>query len=124
MNEITTSAPKTNESSSTMPSSSGTRDKILNEIRSGRRLDKIVSSIENFLNNQVEKLEQAIEECERSAENDRIVQEILKRHEDEKRMWEEERQSETIRLSQAGEELIKAWGQLEEERRAWMENRK
>lgn len=124
MNETTTSAPKTNESSSTMLPSSGARDKILNEIRSGRRLDKIVSSIENFLNNQVEKLEQAIEECEKSAGNDRIVQEILKRHEDEKRMWEEERQSETIRLSQAGEELIKAWGQLEEERRTWMENRK
>ncbi|MEL7497477.1 MAG: hypothetical protein AAFN77_07695 [Planctomycetota bacterium] len=99
------------------------RDQILNEIRSGRRLEKIVSSIENFLNHQVEKLEQAMAEVDRAAENDRIVKDILRRHEDEKRLWEEERQTETIRLSQAGDELIKAWDKLEEDRRNWVESR-
>lgn len=100
------------------------RDQVLNEIRSSRRLGKIVSSIENFLNHQVEKIEQTIESCHRAAENDRIVQEVLRKHEEEKRKWEEERQAETLRLSQAGEELIRAWEQLEEERRKWLENRK
>lgn len=100
------------------------RDQVLTEIRSSRRLEKIVSSIENFLNHQVERLGQAMEACERAAENDKIVKEILKRHEDEKRLWEEERQAEMIRLSKAGDELVKAWEQLEEERRNWLENRK
>ena len=99
------------------------RDQILNEIRSGRRLEKIASSIENFLNHQVEKLEQAIEECRRAAENDRVVKEILKRHEEEKKVWEEERRAETLRLAQAGEELVVAWDKLEEERRHWLESR-
>lgn len=106
-----------------MVESSQLRDQVLNEIRSGRRLEKIVGSIESFLNHQIEKLEQAVAECEAAAENDRIVKEILKRHEEEKKLWEEERQAETLRLSHAGEELIKAWDKLEDERRHWLDSR-
>lgn len=116
--------PKSTQTGIESPFEATTRDQILNEIRSSRRLGKIVSSIENFLHHQVEKLEQAIDACQRASENDRIVQEVLRKHEEEKRMWEHERQSETLRLSQAGDELIKAWEQLEEERRNWLESRK
>ena len=99
------------------------RDQVLTDIRSGRRLDKIVSSIENFLSNQVSKLEQALADCEQAVENDRIVQEILDRHEREKEAWEQARQMELERLNAAGEELARAWEKLEEERRNWLENR-
>ncbi len=96
---------------------------MLDEIRAGRRLDKIVSSIENFLGNQVSKLEQALLQCDVAVDNDRIVKEILQRHQEERERWDQERETERARLREAGEELARAWEKLEEERRNWIENR-
>ena len=92
-------------------------DRTLTEIRSGRRLEKIVASIQSFLNSQVTRLDKAMAECNRSAENDRIVQRILTEFEVEKAAWEESRQAEILRLQAAGEDLIKGWQKLENERR-------
>ena len=92
-------------------------DRTLTEIRSGRRLEKIVDSIENFLNSQITRLEKAMAECNASIENDRIVQRILSEFEVEKAAWEESRQAEILRLQAAGEELVKGWEKLEDERR-------
>lgn len=92
-------------------------DRTLTEIRSGRRLEKIVASIENFLNSQITRLEKAMAECNESIENDRIVQRILAEFEVEKAAWEESRQAEIMRLQVAGEELIKGWEKLEEQRK-------
>jgi hypothetical protein len=94
-------------------------DRTLVEIRSGRRLEKIVSSIQSFLLSQVTRLETALEECSRAVENDRIVQQILADFESEKQAWEVNRQAEILRLTAAGEELIRGWEQLENERRKW-----
>ncbi len=94
-----------------------TLDQTLTEIRSGRRLESIVSSIESFLNGQVERLEKAVDDCNRSVENDKIVQRIKAEFELEKQEWEQQRQSEIIRLSTAGNELATGWEQLELERR-------
>ena len=91
-------------------------DRTLTEIRSGRRLEKIVVSIESFLNSQVARLDKAIAECNQSVENDRIVQGILAEFELEKAAWEKSRQQEIKRLQAAGEELIKGWKNLENER--------
>ena len=104
-------------------SAAGMRDQMLDEIRAGRRLDKIVSSIENFLDNQVSKLERAMLQCDAAVDNDRIVKEILQRHQEERERWEQERETERARLQEAGEELARAWEKLEEERRNWIENR-
>ena len=98
-------------------SDSQSLDRTLTEIRSGRRLEKIVASIESFLNSQVARLEKAIDECNQAVENDKIVQRILAEFEVEKAEWEESRQQEMLRLQAAGEELIKGWEQLEDERR-------
>lgn len=94
-------------------------DRTLTEFRSGRRLEKVVSSIESFLLSQVTRLDAALEECHRAVENDLIVQRILADFESEKQAWEVNRQAEIMRLSAAGEELIRGWEQLEQERRKW-----
>ncbi|MEM7782525.1 MAG: hypothetical protein AAF623_04165 [Planctomycetota bacterium] len=99
------------------------KQQVLTEIRSGRRLEKIASSIGSFLDNQLERLEAAFKEIERVAANDRIVQNILAEFELEKREWEMERQAEIDRLNRAGEELIEAWQKLESEKKAWMDER-
>lgn len=101
-----------------------TLDRTLTEIRSGRRLEKIVSSIEGFLVSQVTRLDAALEECHRAVENDKIVQRILADFELDKKTWEADRQAEIERLSAAGEELIRGWEQLEDERRKWADQRK
>lgn len=92
-------------------------DRTLTEIRSGRRLEKVAASIQSFLNSQVARLENAIDECNQSIENDKIVQRILAEFEVEKAEWEESRQAEILRLQAAGEQLIQGWEQLENERR-------
>lgn len=96
-----------------------TLDRTLSEIRTGRRLEKITASIESFLHSQVARLEKAIAECQRSVENDEILQRILADFEVEKQEWEKNRQAEIVRLSGAGEELIKGWEKLEAERQKW-----
>jgi hypothetical protein len=98
-------------------------DRTLTEIRSGRRLQKIVSSIESFLLSQVTRLNNALEECNQAVENDKIVQRILAEFEKEKQAWEANRQAEILRLHEAGEELIRGWDQLDEERRKWSDER-
>lgn len=102
---------------------STSRDHLLTEIRSGRRLEKIASSIESFLNNQIERIEKALSACEAAAENDRVVQKIMADFELEKRTWEEEREAEVQRLKKAGEDLIVAWEKLETEQKNWKANR-
>jgi len=101
------------------PFSRQSLDRTLTEIRSGRRLEKIVSTIESFLHSQVTRLDTALKECNRAVENDKIVQRILAEFELEKQAWEVNRQAEILRLSAAGEELIRGWEQLEDERRKW-----
>lgn len=98
-------------------SSPSSLDRTLTEIRSGRRLEKIVASIENFMYSQITRLDKAMAECNQAIENDRIVQKILADFELEKAAWEEKLQAETLRLQAAGEELIKGWEKLEDERR-------
>ncbi len=109
----------------TLPSSANQStdflDNTLNEIRSGRRLDKIVSSIESFLQSQVTRLDRALEECRRAADNDRIVQKLLADAQLERENWERKRQAEILRLEQAGERLAQGWKQLEDERRNWLD---
>lgn len=98
-------------------------ERTLTEIRSGRRLEKIVSSIESFLLSQITRLDTALGECSRVVENDTIVQRILADFELQKKAWEVSRQAEILRLSAAGEELIRGWEQLEDERRKWSDKR-
>ncbi len=112
--EVHESPPDRGASEVSFPSS---LDRTLTEIRSGRRLEKVVASIEGFLNSQVARLDQAIAECNQSIENDRIVQKILADFEIEKAAWENSRQAEILRLQAAGEELIRGWEKLEDERR-------
>jgi hypothetical protein len=120
---MNTSLTETNPNESSLRRTAGSGstatslDRTLTEIRSGRRLEKIVKSIESFLHSQITRLEKAMAECNQSIENDRIVQRILAEFELEKAAWEESRQAEILRLQLAGEELIKGWEKLEEERR-------
>lgn len=98
-------------------------DQTLGDIRSGRRLKKVVASVEGFLNGQVARLNQALDECQRAASNDAIVQRILADFEREKHNWEEKRQSEIARLKEAGDKLSAGWKVLEDERRRFLDQR-
>lgn len=98
-------------------------DQTLTEIRSGRRLESIVASIESFLDGQIGRLELAINECQKAVENDKIVQRILADFELEKQAWEENRQAEIVRLQASGAKLINGWEKLENERRNFWEER-
>ncbi len=98
-------------------------DRTLTEIRSGRRLEKIVTSIENFLHNQILRLDKALDEFRLAQNNEKILQKILKDFETEKLQWDEARNSEILRLSDASEKLIEGWQQLEDERRNWLDER-
>jgi hypothetical protein len=94
------------------------RDQVLSDIRAGRRLERITSSVQNFLETQVAKIDEALEQCEAAVENDRLVRDRLAAFEKEKREWETARNAELKRLSVASDELAKAWEKLETDRRS------
>jgi len=96
----------------------GDRDQVLSDIRAGRRLERITSSVQSFLEVQVSKVNAALEQCEAAVKNDRLVADRLADFEKEKRVWESARDTEIKRLSVASDELAKAWTQLETERRS------
>ena len=100
-----------------------TRDQLLTDIRSGRRLERVVDSIKHFLEAQVGKIEQTLAQCDAAVENDRLLQQRLAEFEKEKHEWNQMRMSEIERLSAAGDELAKAWGQLEVERRKFLDSK-
>lgn len=103
------------------PAAETSRDQMLVDLRSGRRLDRIVASIQNFLEMQVSRVEDTIAQCEAAVENDIRVQERMAKFEKEKREWDESRKQEIARLSQASDELAKAWEKLETERRQFVD---
>ena len=100
------------------------RDLLLADIRSGRRLERVVDSIKLFLEIQVDKIEQTLGQCEAAVENERQLQKRLAEFEKEKHQWNQTRMSEIERLSAAGDELTKAWTQLEVERRQFLDSKK
>ena len=108
-------------SGSTALETENSRDQMLVDIRSGRRLDRIVASIQNFLEMQVSRVEDTISQCEAAVENDIRIQERMAKFEKEKRAWDESRKQEIARLSQASDELAKAWEKLETERRQFLD---
>lgn len=91
-------------------------DRLLVELRAGRRLEKVVSSIESFLLSQVARLNQSLEKCQQALDQHQIVQRLVADFEVEKQQWELERQTEIERLVAAGEDLMKGWEELERER--------
>ena len=84
-------------------------DSKLKEIRSGRRLDRVVSSISSFLNHQVDRLEKELDRCQKAVDNDQVVQRMLTAFEKEKQEWESARVAEIERLNEASEKLALGW---------------
>ena len=99
------------------------RDQMLAEIRSGRRVERIVVNIKHFLEMQVARIDQTLTGCEAAVENDRRLQQRLAEFEEEKHQWAKTREAEIARLSIAGDELAKAWAQLETERRQFLDSK-
>jgi hypothetical protein len=122
---VTTTTDKSSEPQSSHSAAGDgiSRDQVLADIRSGRRLEKIVASIRNFLEIQVSRVEETIEQCEAAVENDIRIQERLAEFEKEKRAWDETRKLEIARLSAAGDELSKAWEKLESDRRQFLDSK-
>jgi len=100
-----------------------TRDQLLTDIRSGRRLERVVDSVKHFLEMQVGKIEETLAQCDAAVENERLLQQRLAEFEKEKHQWQQTRMSEIERLSAAGDELTKAWEQLEGERRKFLDSK-
>lgn len=98
-------------------------DRSLTELSSGRRLEKITSSIEGFLLNQIARLNKSLDKCKQAVDQDKIVQRIMSDFERQKLVWEKERQTEIKRLVEAGDNLILGWKQLEQERQAFLSER-
>lgn len=98
-------------------------DSTLKEIRSGRRLDRIVSSISSFLQHQVDRLETELDRCQKAVDNDQVVQRMLTAFEKEKQEWESARQAEVERLNEASDKLALGWEKLEHEKQEWLETR-
>lgn len=98
-------------------------DRKLSEIRSGRRLEKLVASIQGFLNGQVARLEKGLDECQAAADNDQIMRTLLASFETQKRDWQEKCDAESRRLSLVGETLAEGWKELEDQRRKLQDER-
>ena len=102
---------------------SGSRDQMLADIRTGRRLERVVESIKRFLEVQVEKVDQTIISCEAAVREDRRLRKRLAEFQEEKHQWDQNREAEIARLSIASDELAKAWAQLETERRKFLDSK-
>lgn len=106
------------------PESAATLDRTLAEIRSGRRLEKLIASIQGFLNGQIARLDKALDECQAVADNDRIMRTVLASFETEKKVWQQKCDAESKRLEAAGRRLADGWKQLEDERRKLLDERR
>ena len=98
-------------------------DQTLSEIRSGRRLEKLVASIQGFLNGQVARLDKALDECQAAVDNDRIMRTVLASFETEKKQWQEKCEAESKRLKAEGLKLAEGWKELEDQRRKLLDER-
>ncbi len=99
----------------------GSLDQTLVEIRSGRRLEKVASSIENFLLSQLTRLEKELDRCQHAVNNDAIVQRAKLELVNCKLQWEAERDAEVLRLHEASTQMVAGWKQLEDARRKWLD---
>ena len=91
----------------------------LGELRVGRRLQQVTSSIGSFLDSQLAKLEKALVQCKNAELQNEVLQRIIAEFEQQKIDWEQTRVAEEKRLFAAGEKLIEGWKQLEQERANW-----
>ena len=98
-------------------------DRTLSEIRSGRRLEKLIASIQGFLNGQVARLDKALDECQAAVDNDRIMRTVLASFETEKKQWQEKCEAESKRLKAEGQKLAEGWKELEDQRRKLLDAR-
>jgi len=107
----------------TIPTSGQSLDSTLKDIRSGRRLNRIASSISSFLLHQVDRLEAELARCQQAVDNDQVVQRMLTAFEKEKQEWESTRDAEIERLNEASDKMALGWEQLEIARKEWLESR-
>lgn len=96
-------------------------DQSLGKLRATRRLEQVASGIERFLMGQFTRLDKALSECERAANHDQVVQQMILEFDEQRKAWEEQREQEAERLRLAYEKMMEAWRMLEEERRMWLE---
>ena len=88
----------------------------LGELRLGRRLKKLTSSIESFLQIQLSRLNTAMRQCEKAEEQNELLRRMFADFENQKRDWQLKQLAEEQRLFEAGEKLMRGWEQLEIEK--------
>lgn len=88
----------------------------LGELRLGRRLKKLTSSVENFLQIQLSRLNTALRHCEKAEEQNELLRRMMAEFETQKREWQLKQLAEEQRLFEAGEKLMRGWEQLEIEK--------
>ena len=91
-------------------------DSSLDELRVSRRLQNVTVSIESFLHNQVQRLETALQQCEKVEQQNEMLKRMFAEFEKTKRDWEKMRLQEEQRLYEAGQKLVFQWEQLETEK--------
>lgn len=84
----------------------------------------IASSIENFLNRQIDQFADILAANQRNAEfsscDDQNVQQLIRELEQQRQQFEKDRAAEIERLEIANEKLIQGWNELENEKRKLM----
>ena len=88
----------------------------LNDLRLGRRLKSVTTSIESFLQNQLLKLETAMDQCAKVEQQNEMLKRMFAEFEKNKRDWEKHRLLEEQRLYEAGQKLVRGWEQLDVEK--------
>jgi hypothetical protein len=83
----------------------------------GAELQALIERIEDYLRQQIRRLERTIDPTCSVAAEEQAVRELIADHERERQEWESERHKERARLDEEANLLLDAWGRLEAEHR-------
>ena len=89
------------------------RDRALMELKTTKNLQKAVSSVERFLLNQIDRIEAALDECQKIEERGRVVQQKWIELEEEKQAWLQRREQEMSQINEAKRRLAQGIRSLE-----------
>jgi len=82
-----------------------------------RRLRLAAENLQSFLGEQLRRLEEVAQECERVLSSRHVLQQAYDELQRERRQWEQQREQKQQEIQEEQDRLIDAWKTLEEEQR-------
>ena len=80
-------------------------------------IEHVIHEIEQFFVAQLSRLNDDVRQCQQAKKEGEVVQRLMVELEEQKQIWETERESELQRLRLASEKLSSGWDELETQRR-------